>query len=83
MVGARAQVKLDARPTLRLTDLKTARAVDKATGVDNPQSGLRQSVAGARLQLEARPASPASLRATLDDWLRCAAAAAEAARHAK
>ena len=76
-----AAVVFSARVVLRFSAPATARAVGAALRVDNVGTGLKQGVRGARLTAEAPGASARSLRATLDDWLRCAAAA-EPAAHA-
>ncbi len=76
-------VRLRATVTLNLPDEKTARAVASATSVDNPRRGLSQRARGRTVELRASAASARSLRETLDDWLRCATAAAEAARRAR
>ncbi len=71
-------VRIAAQVELRFDTARTAAAVALATAVDNPPKGVRQRQAGRVVRFEAAPASPRSLRQTLDDWLRCAAAAAEA-----
>jgi tRNA threonylcarbamoyladenosine modification (KEOPS) complex Pcc1 subunit len=76
-------LQFDGVITLTFRDASTARAVFEATRVDNPARGLTQRVRGNSLELRVAPATSRSLRATLDDWLRCASAAAEAAHRAR
>lgn len=65
--------------TLTFRDARTCKAVAAALEVDNPKGGMVQKVQGATLVLTAKAASAKSLRETLDDWVRCAAAAEAAA----
>jgi len=69
--------------SLRFEDEATAKAVALSTAVDNPPAHAAQSTAGRKVTLEAHGPTLPSLRETLDDWLRCAATAAEAARRAR
>ena len=71
-----------AKAELTFVSAKIAAAVAGATAVDNNGSGLSQSVAGRTLRVELEASTPRSVRASLDDWLRCATAASEAARRA-
>jgi hypothetical protein len=64
---------------LRFQDAAQARAIARATGIDNPPAYCKQNVEGRVLHFEAEGPSMESLRETLDDWLRCAGAAAQAA----
>lgn len=80
---AAVEVRVRASVTLRFEDARTARAVARATEVDNPARGVEQALAGRVVEFNLDPAAPRSLRESLDDWLRCAAAAAESARRAR
>jgi len=60
-----------------------AEAVERAVAVDNPAHYVRQSRRGAVLEVEVDGPSARSLRATLDDYLRCAATAEQAAQGAR
>ena len=73
---------MDAQVVLTFDSARTAAAVARSTAVDNPPAGVRQRQAGRIVRFETGPLPPRSVRHTLDDWLRCAAAAAEAARRA-
>ena len=79
-MGLGLNLEVAARVELTFDSPRTAAAVARATAVDNPLHGVRQRQVGRIVRFEAAPAPPRSLRQTLDDWLRCATAAAEAAR---
>ncbi len=74
------RLRITAQVALTFDSARTAAAVAGATAVDNPREGVRQHQEGRTVRFEADPAAPRSLRQTLDDWLRCATVAAEAAR---
>ncbi len=71
----RADVIASARVALTFAGAAEARAIGAALAVDNPGEAVSQKVEGRRVLLEVRAGAVLSLRATLDDWLRCAAAA--------
>jgi hypothetical protein len=76
MMRARAVLQL------RFPSEESARAVARAVAVDNPPH-LVQSRRGAVLHAKATGPSPRSLRETLDDYLRCAVAAEQAAQRGR
>lgn len=82
---ARAEVSVSARVVLAFASPAAARAIGAALAVDNPAQAVAQKVVGARVVLEVGEGKANAVRETLDDWLRCAAAAqgAVGARRAK
>ena len=75
---------MSARVVLAFDRPAEARAVAAALSVDNPHEAVTQKVEGGRVVLEVGEGRASGVRETLDDWLRCAAAAqgAAAARRA-
>jgi hypothetical protein len=76
---ARVQVQVSARAVLAFGSAAQARAAGAALAVDNPSGGAGQRVHGRRVLLDVPSGAVTSVRETLDDWLRCAAAAQGAA----
>jgi len=76
-------VKAVARLRLRFSSEAVARAVEAALAVDNPASYVRQSRAGLVIEVQVSGPSPRSLRETLEDYLRCAVTAEQAAMSAR
>jgi tRNA threonylcarbamoyladenosine modification (KEOPS) complex Pcc1 subunit len=72
---ARAEVKVSARVVLEFGSAAQAKAVGAALAVDNPSTGAAQNVEAKRVLLHVDSGAVGSVRETLDDWLRCAAAA--------
>jgi hypothetical protein len=74
--------RADARIELRFETTALARAVAAATEVDDPPAFARTTVKDRTVSFAARGPSLASVRESADDFLRCAIAAAGAAKAA-